>query len=174
MADVSVRPARLGDVAAMAEVQLRAWVDSELPGRPDPADAERAWERAVLLPPSPRHRVLVALVGDAVAGAVATVPASDPDLARGTDTEVVMLVVDPTWRGQGHGSRLVAAAVEVMQSTGDRLAVVWVPAHDDRTRQFLESAGWGPDGAHRTTQVDDGSAAVKWLRLATDLTREDT
>jgi GNAT superfamily N-acetyltransferase len=174
MADLSVRPARLGDVAALVDVQLRSWEVSGLPGRPESADAERAWERAVLLPPSPRHRVLVAVAGGEVAGAAATVPASDPDLDRGSVSELTLLVVDPSQRRQGHGSRMLAAAVDGMRSTDDRVAVAWLPAPDDQTRQFLESAGWAPDGAHRTTQVDDGSDPVKWLRLATDLTQEET
>jgi len=174
MADLSVRGCRLGDVSGLAQVQLRAWEDSGLPGRPDRSQVERAWERAVLAPPSPRHRVLVALAGDVVTGGAATVPAGDPDLHHPTDAEVVLLVVDPAHRRHGHGSRLLAAAVELMRRDGDVLAVAWVPARDDQTRQFLQSAGWGPDGAHRTTAPDDGSDAVRWLRLATDLTEETT
>ena len=172
MADLSVRTSRLADVSALTGVQLRAWEDSGLPGKPDPAEAERAWERAVLVPPSPRHRVLVALAEDVVTGGAATVPASDPDLRPTTDSEMVMLVVDPAHRRQGHGSRLLSAAAELMRGSGDTLAVAWVPARDDQTRQFLEAAGWAPDGAHRTSGVGDGSDAVRWLRLATDLTEE--
>jgi GNAT superfamily N-acetyltransferase len=169
MSDVSVRPARLGDVAPLTAVQLRSWESSSLPGTPDPSDVERAWERATLLPPSPRHRLLVALDGDDVVGAVATVPAPDPDLDAASDSELVLLAVDPGRRRRGHGSRMLAAAVDLMRSSGDTLAVVWVPARDDATRQFLESTGWAPDGAHRTTSVDDDTAPVRWLRLATDL-----
>ena len=174
MADVSVRPARLGDVAALTTVQLLAWQDSGLPGLPEAADVERAWERAVLVPPSVRHRVLVALDGKVVVGAAATAPATDPDLDPVADSEVVLLAVRPETRRHGHGSRLLMAAVDLMRASGDVTAVLWVPARDDSTRQFLEASGWGPDGAHRTTAVDDadGFDPVRWLRLATDL-RED-
>jgi GNAT superfamily N-acetyltransferase len=168
MADVSVRPARLGDVAGLTTAQLDAWESSGLPGQPDQVEAERAWERAVLVPPSPRHRVLVALDGDDVVGAAASVPAADPDLSPTTDTEVVLLVVAPRLRGRGHGSRLLMASVEAMRSCGETLAVAWVPARDDETRRFLVGAGWAPDGAHREAQVDE-SPPVRWLRLATVL-----
>lgn len=171
MADVSVRPARLADVTGIVTAQLRAWGSSGLPGRPDQAHAERAWERAVLLPPTPRHRVLVALDGADVVGAAASVPAADPDLTPTTDTELVLLVVDPGARRRGHGSRLLMASVDAMRGAGETLAVAWVPARDDEMRQFLVGAGWAADGAHRETAVDEGeeSPPVRWLRLATDL-----
>jgi GNAT superfamily N-acetyltransferase len=173
MADRSVRAPRLGDVAGLTDVQLRAWRGSGLPGVPDRARAERAWERAVMAPPTARHRVLVAVSGEVVTGVAATVPAADPDLRSATDSEVVLLVVDPAHRRQGHGSRLLAALVELMRRDGDELATAWVPATDDRTRAFLQGAGWAPDGAHRTAEVDDGSPAVRWVRLATSV-GEDT
>lgn len=181
MADVSVRPPRLPDVPALVRVQLRAWTASGLPGVPDPADARRAWERAVMLPPSPRHRLLVALAGDDVVGAAATVPAADPDLSGGDTAELVLLAVDPDRRTQGHGSRLLTAAVDLMRSAGETVAVAWVPASDDTTRRFLTGAGWAPDGAYRSTSLlgteppaADATAApdpgaVRWLRLATDI-----
>jgi len=168
MSDVSVRPARLADVPALTAVQLRVWADSELPGVPDAATAERAWERAAILPPSPRHRLLVALAQDRVVGVLAAVPATDPDLDPATTSEVVLLAVDPGSRHQGHGSRLLAAAVDLMRRTGDVAAVTWLPAQDDATRAFVVGAGWAPDGAHRSAGVDD-EPPVRWLRLATDL-----
>lgn len=175
MADVSVRPATLADIPAVTSVQLAAWKASGLPGVPDPAETKRAWERAVLLPPSPRHRLLVALAGGEVVGVAATVPASDPDLDPAATSELALLAVDPERRTLGHGSRLLAAAVDLMREAGDAVAVAWLPAGDDPTRRFLAGAGWGADGAHRSTSLPDemtGAAdlgPVRWLRLATDL-----
>ena len=182
MADVSVRPARLLDVEAMVAMQLRAWAALP-PGvwslppldQLDPAAMGRSWERAVLLAPSPRHRLLVALDGDTVVGAVALTPSDDPDVGPldepttdGPVDELVLLVVDPAYRRRGHGSRLMTAAADLATTDGTEALVSWLPASDDEARSFLTGAGWAPDGAHRTVEVADRT--VRELRFATHLT----
>jgi hypothetical protein len=50
---------------------------------------------------------------------------------------------------------------------------MWLPAADDALRAFLTSAGWGPDGAHRTLDLTgDGNTTVKQVRLHTALVDE--
>ncbi len=180
MADTSVRPARLVDVDAIAQIQWTSWPTT--PGLPESAAAApelseitRAWERAVVAPPSPRHTVWSALEGERVVGLVALGPATDPDLDATTTSELLTLVVAPTDRRQGHGSRLLAAAMESLQAQGQHVAVAWLNAQDDQTREFLEAAGWGPDGAFRTLaeQDDDPDAAyVRQVRVGTDLSAD--
>lgn len=176
MADVSARPARLGDVEAMTALQLRSWDDAlGLPsgtGRPDPATATRMWERSVIAPPSARHAVWVATAGEVVVGLAAVAPAADPDLDETSDTELLLLTVDPDWRNQGHGSRLLSATMESLSSHDQLTAVTWVTAKDDDTRSFLEKAGWGVDGAHRSlaqNEEDPPELRLRQLRLGTDL-----
>jgi len=184
MADVNVRPARLVDVETMVAMQLRAWA-ALTPGvwslppvdDLDPAAMGRSWERAVLLPPSRRHRLLIALAGDTVVGALALTPADDPDLKTVEETaadvlvdELALLVVDPEHRRAGHGSRLMTAAVDLARADGTSGMVSWLPASDDQARSFLTGAGWAPDGAHRTVEV--ASRTVRELRYATDLGRD--
>lgn len=179
MADLSVRTARLLDVDALARIQIASW--SATPGLPadvaPPAldDALRAWERAVLSPPSPRHQVWSAMSGDEVVGLAAVAPAPDPDLETATTSELMTLVVAAEHRSHGHGSRLLAAAMESLKDSGVQLAVVWLTTQDDRTRLFLESAGWAADGAFRTLAADDSDAdqqQLRQLRLGTDLRPE--
>ncbi|MFZ0325365.1 MAG: GNAT family N-acetyltransferase [Actinomycetes bacterium] len=176
MADVSVRPARLVDVEPLVELQRRVWaaLPADIWAVPDVADLDaaamgRSWERAVLVPPTPRHRLLVALDGDVVVGALALTPADDPDLRdpdSGVD-ELALLVVDPPYRRRGHGSRLMAAAVDVVVPDGVATIVAWVPAADDEARSYLEGAGFAVDGAFRSVEAQ--GRTVRELRFVTDL-----
>ena len=68
VADMSVRPARATDAEGAAQAQLAAWqTDRELPRLVlDGLDLDgltAQWTEAAVRPPSPRHRVLVAVVG---------------------------------------------------------------------------------------------------------------
>jgi GNAT superfamily N-acetyltransferase len=176
-----VRPARLIDAAAFAAVQHRSWAIASaaagLPEPPGPQQLERAWERAITVPPSGRHHSWVAVDrsgdGEVVRGVAATAPASDPDLDAASVVEVVLLTVDPDARGAGHGSRLMTAALETAAANGDQEAVVWVASDDDLMRRFLESAGWAADGAYRTLaegeSTDESAHEVRQVRLATGL-----
>ena len=172
MADTSVRLARATDAPAMAGVQVRAWhadlaeAAAMVAGLDEQAVAA-AWREAVVAPPSPEHRVAVALDGDRVVGFVAWKPADDPDSAEG-ESEVALLVVDPADRGGGHGSRLLAAWADLARESGATSGSVWVASVQEGTRRFLEAAGWAPDGAFRELAQDDGTA-LTIVRLVTSL-----
>lgn len=180
MADVSVRPARPEDARAMGRVQLRAWraayadvLPAELlAGLTVEALAER-WRQAVAEPPSPRHRVLVAVEADQVVGFAAFGPPEDPDRDAAHDGELYTLLVDPAAGRRGHGSRLLAATADLLREDGCRTAVTWVLAADDVLRRFLAEAGWAPDGSHRDLDLlGDGTRLARQVRLHTDL-RQD-
>jgi hypothetical protein len=48
--------------------------------------------------------------------------------------------------------------------------VSWLVADDDELRRFLTDAGWGPDTAHRTLDLDGtGATQVNQVRLHTTL-----
>lgn len=172
MADVFVRTARLIDAGGFAAVQRRSWVAAgsalRLPPPPEVDVMERSWERAVMAPPSERHHTWVALETSAgaevVVGAAALAPASDPDLDPTACLELLVFTVDPEHRGDGHGSRLLTAALQTATAAGEREAVVWLASGDDLLRGFLESAGWAADGAHRTLAGEDANSEVSSLR----------
>jgi ribosomal protein S18 acetylase RimI-like enzyme len=193
----TVRAARLIDAAAFARVQHRAWRSASetlgLPSPPELDQVERAWERAITAPPSPRHRSWVAIEsgadieggpGDAIVGVAAVAPASDPDLDPERSVELLVLAVDPVARGRGHGSRLLSAAMQTASGDGEVEAVAWIPVADDALRGFLEESGWVADGAFRTlsdgANVDDaddtddeGTGDLRQVRVATSLLPED-
>ena len=176
MADVGVRPARRADAAAVADIQVRAWrhgyrdllpaaVLDEVTG---PAAVETwrdRWAEAAAAPPTPRHRLLVAVASDLVVGFAAHQPAEDPDLGAGT-AELIALLVDPLHARTGHGSRLLAATADLLREDGFTTLVSWVFEADEVTRTFLGSAGWGPDGTARTLDMGE---PVRQIRLHTDI-----
>ena len=100
-------------------------------------------------------------------GLATTLPSQDPDADTAADGAIDELVVDPTARRRGHGSRLVNACVDTLRADGFVRARHWLRADDDELRLFLTEAGWAPDGAHREIGADDDSVRVKQIRLHT-------
>jgi ribosomal protein S18 acetylase RimI-like enzyme len=176
-ADVSCRVAWADDAPAIAAVQVRAWrasytdlLPAELLAAMDLDEVAAGWRDSMTRPPDARHRIVVALERNLVTGFALTGPATDPDCDPGADGEVTDLTVDPHKRHAGHGSRLMQACVDTLKADLFTRAITWLAADDDQTRAFLASAGWGPDGAHRTLDLTgDGTVQVKQVRLHTDL-----
>jgi GNAT superfamily N-acetyltransferase len=173
MADVSVRPARPEDAERVARMQLSTWRTAYadlLPPAALDAPKEQAaalWLNAIEAPPSPRHRVLVAMERDELVGVAASTPAEDDDLDAGTTAELSTLLVEPRWGRRGHGSRLLAASVDHWRGDGVTHAVTWAWERDPATRSFLTAAGWELDGAARG--LDTGPRVQRQVRLHTDV-----
>ena len=173
------RLARTSDVDDIAAVQVRAWnqtyagvlPESILTGL-DPMHIASAWASGILNPPTTRHRLIVAIDrtsgSDTIVGYTALGPSGDPDCVDVLETgEVLALVVDPEHQRQGHGSRLMAAAVEYLRADGTTDANIWVPVGNEPRRAFLHSCGWGPDSAFRDIEAD--GVVIREVRLATVL-----
>jgi GNAT superfamily N-acetyltransferase len=184
-----VRPAVPEDANEIARIQLATWRHAyrrilprqALDGLDEGWMADR-WLTSIKAPPTPRHRVLVAveqaqqayLVGFAASGeADETALAGDesedeaaavlrPDVAAVTD-----LIVEPRWGRRGHGSRLLAASADHWRTDGFTTALAWTFDADAAMRAFLTSAGWEADGATRALDVD--GLLVAQVRLHTSL-----
>ena len=174
-ADVSVRVAWADDAPAIGALQARAWRTTYadlLPSGafPDEATATEAWRASLTKPADARNRALVALERNRVVGFAVVGPAADPDCDPVADAELHELTVEEGERGKGHGSRLLAAAVDTMAADRFLRAVFWAIVTDDEVRAFLTSAGWAPDTAHRELDLDGtGRTTVKQVRLHTAL-----
>jgi len=171
------RLARTSDVDDIAEVQVRAWHQAYAGVLPEStlADLDRmtiasAWASGILNPPTTRHRLIVAIEGtsgtDTIVGYAAIGPCGDPDCVDDRAAgEVLALVVDPEHQRHGHGSRLMAAAIEYLRADGTTEATIWVPVGNEPRRAFLHSCGWGPDSAFRDIEAD--GVVIREVRLAT-------
>jgi GNAT superfamily N-acetyltransferase len=188
-----VRVAEPGDSDEVARIQLATWrvayrrlIPRTVLDRLDAEWLTQRWQDAITSPPSPDHRVLVAVeqaerptasepaqayrVGFAASG-----PADDAALAPDENhnalsdgvVAVTELLVEPRWGRRGHGSRLLAASVDHWRAAGYHTAVAWAFRDDAATVKFLTSAGWAPDGAARALDVDD--LLVPQVRLRTTL-----
>jgi GNAT superfamily N-acetyltransferase len=185
MTDVHVRPADLADAGEIARIQLSTWetayasiVPVAVLERFGVEDMAARWTATVAAPPAAGHHVLVAVEQEFPAGFAVVTPATPDDLATAdgsppggdpaTTVAVGPLLVEPRWGRRGHGSRLLAAVVDLARADGAHTAVSWVLERDTATRRFLTSAGWAGDGTAR--ELDMGGTVVREVRLHTDLT----
>ena len=168
----TVRLAMPAEAVDVARIQRRVWnTQPNLAVMLDEVSAEQAtqlWHAAITRPPLATMRVLVALGEAGIVGFAVTKPSDDPD-AGPTDGELAELVVDPAARGQGHGSRLMQAAVDTLRTDGFTVATMWVPTTDDVMHEFLLSGGWGADGAHQEAATEDGEHSLKLTRFHTGI-----
>jgi GNAT superfamily N-acetyltransferase len=185
-AEASVRPASPADATEIARIQVVTWRTAYRTVLPaavldewDDDAAAAAWRAAVVQPPTPAHRVLVAeesgtLVGFAAYGPAELTPGEQPS-ADGPTTEVSTLLVEPRWGRRGHGSRLLAALADVARADGVGRLQIWLPESDGVTAGFLAGAGWARDGWLRT--LDTGTTPireVRWHTLLDDGPADDT
>jgi GNAT superfamily N-acetyltransferase len=172
VADVSVRAARPEDAERIARVQLATWRTAYASFLPEDAlavpeeQAAALWLRAIEVPPSEQHRVLVAMDAADLVGFASSGPAEDDDTEG---VEMGSLLVEPRWGRRGHGSRLLAATVDHWRGDGAGTAVTWVWERDVASRGFLTGAGWEPDGTARG--LDIGPRIERQVRLHADVGR---
>ncbi len=146
-ADVAVRPARLLDAVAIAEIQAKSWTEryhAILPELPSVAELSESWHAALRNPPTPNHRVVLATSAGQPVGFCAFGPSLDPE-----GGEIFSLSVLPNYERQGHGSRLLAAVVADLQPLGLRRLLLWLPEGDQPRQLFLAAAGLQADGSRR-------------------------
>ena len=172
-ADNTVRPAREPDLAAIGAVHARSWTGPYAEVLPPvlvaaltPDVLAEAWRTGVTAPPSPRHRLHVAVGDGIVAGFVASAPVEAPGADQGTAAtdagaapavvEIVALEVDPLHQRRGHGSRLLSAVVDTSRADGAGELHVWVHVDDAPRSGFFRSAGFDDDGARRRRALQAG------------------
>jgi GNAT superfamily N-acetyltransferase len=166
---MAVRAARPGDVPEIARIQVDTWrtaykrfLPESVLAALDVTAAAQAWEAAVAAPPSPAHHVLVATEGTYTVGFAAVGPSEEEDTRPG-EAAVAALLVEPRWGRRGHGSRLLAAAVDFLRQDGVTGLIAWIPDGDRASTAFYESAGWEPDGTARILEADGGSVReTRW------------
>jgi GNAT superfamily N-acetyltransferase len=178
VADVSVRLARTDEAAEIGRIQIATWqvgyasilpaavlVNLSIPAAGD------SWRRAIDEPPSARHHVFVALEQDLIVGFSASAPADDfeaDDPEPDSTVAIGPLLVEPRWGRRGHGSRLLAATVDLARTDAMTRAIAWLPEADTTSRGFFASAGWAADGYVRV--LDTGAGELREVRIHTSLT----
>ena len=142
---VQIRPARLWDAVAIADIQVETWLDTYAGMIPDRtllglsrARHIQSW-RGILRDTREDNITRVAegpgacVVGFANAGRAR--PTNLP-----YDGEVYTLYVLPDHQGAGHGRRLLGGLFSALSAAGCRNALVWVLA-ENPARFFYEAVG---------------------------------
>ncbi|MCE1180514.1 MAG: GNAT family N-acetyltransferase [Micrococcales bacterium] len=175
LADASVRRATPNDAPAVGMVQAAVWraayagvVPDEAIAMFEPQEFTKVWRRSLESPPAGPYALLVSCAGDQVVGFAAIGPSPDPDRTPET-AEILAMGVHPDARRQGHGSRLLNAAIDTLRSSGAEYVNAWVLLDDAATREFLQLSGFGPDSAYRDRVVSPDDDTAREVRLVTSL-----
>jgi ribosomal protein S18 acetylase RimI-like enzyme len=159
---LTVRPARVEDVAQMAAVNVRCWRETYRGLVPDVvlddpgflAARERFWSAALTDPRYRENRAAVAerdgeLVGIAMSG-----PPLDAGAAWAR--QLYVLYVHAADHGTGAGPALLAAVVDPAESVA-----LWVADPNPRAQAFYRKHGFVADG---TAQVEGGVREIRMVR----------
>ncbi|MGH3368306.1 MAG: GNAT family N-acetyltransferase [Nocardioidaceae bacterium] len=159
---LTVRPARVEDVAQMARVNVRCWLETYRGLMSDAvlddpgllAARERFWTAALTEERYRENRVAVA----ERAGELVGIAMSGPPLDAGTvwARQLYVLYVYAADHGTGAGPALLEAVVDPKES-----AVLWVADPNPRAQAFYRRHGFVADGA---VQVEGGVREVRMVR----------
>ena len=163
---ITVRPARVEDVGAMARVLVRSWQETYrglMPDRvlDDPGFVEareRFWTAALVDERYRANRVAVAERDGVVIGVAMAGPPEAPE--PGWSLHLYVLYVLAAEHGSGAGSALLDAVIHPHES-----AALWVADPNPRAQAFYRKHGFVADG---TIQVDDGVREIRMVRTVRD------
>ena len=168
-APVIIRSAIIEDVPTIAEVHVRSWQWAYRGQLPDdvldcmsdtlPHRVERFTASLANLPPD--ERWWVAEQNGQIVGFAITQPSRDAD-APALTGQVALIYLLSEAAGKRIGRMLFAHAVADLRERGYLQATLWVLESNQRARRFYEAAGWLPDGAAKTEELN--SALMREVR----------
>jgi GNAT superfamily N-acetyltransferase len=152
-----LRPARAGDVAAVAAIWRDGWADGHLGHVPAELVAVRTPESFAARAAAHRDGTTVAEVDGAVAGFV---------MVHGDEVEQVYVAA--AHRGTGVAAVLLAEAARQVAAGGHRRAWLAVVTGNARARRFYAREGWVDEGRFDyPAPTDAGPVLVDCHRFAT-------
>ncbi|MEV4416511.1 GNAT family N-acetyltransferase [Catellatospora sp. NPDC049609] len=159
---LTVRPARVEDVAQMARVHVRGWQETYRGLMPDavlddpsfPAARERFWTAALTDERYRANRAAVAERDDKLIGLAMSGPPLDA--AAAWARQLYVLYVAAAEHGTGAGPALLQAVIDPGES-----AALWVADPNPRAQAFYRKHGFVADG---TAQVEDGVREIRMVR----------
>ncbi|MGW5668723.1 N-acetyltransferase family protein [Micromonospora sp. NPDC003776] len=159
---LTVRSARVEDVAQMACVHVRCWQetyrglmsDAVLDDPRFPAARERFWTAALT---DERYRGNRAAVAEREGELIGIAMSGPPlDAAAAWARQLYVLYVYAANHGTGAGGALLQAVIEPAESAG-----LWVADPNPRAQAFYRKHGFVADG---TAQVEDGVREIRMIR----------
>jgi L-amino acid N-acyltransferase YncA len=164
---MEVRLATRQDLAAIAEVHVRAWQEAYVGQVPQDhldslsvAQRRQTWtnrfDRA-----DDRSAIFVLVDDGAVVGFAHVCPSRDPEVSSGVG-EVTSIYLRQSQWGRGGGRALMAGALDGLTERGFAEATLWVLETNTRARQFYETTGWVGDGTEKLEAI--GTTRVTEIR----------
>lgn len=154
-----IRPAQVGDAAALALVHVRTWqaayrgqMPQEYLDQLDPVQRRALWKHWIQHVAPRAGTCVLEHEADGVIGFISVSPSRDDDADPATIGEVTAIYLLPTHWGSGGGRMLMGAGLRHLADAGYASALLWVLETNTRARRFYEAGGWQPDG---TSKVDD-------------------
>jgi ribosomal protein S18 acetylase RimI-like enzyme len=159
---LTVRSARVEDVAQMASVNVRCWQETYRGLMSDAvlddpgllAARERFWAAALTDERYRENRTAVAERDDQLIGIAMSGPPLDT--APGWTRQLYVLYVLAADHGRGAGQALLEAVLDPAES-----AALWVADPNPRAQAFYRKQGFVADG---TAQVEDGIREIRMVR----------
>jgi GNAT superfamily N-acetyltransferase len=159
---LTVRPARIDDVAQMAQVNVRCWQetyrglmsDAVLDDPGFLAARERFWTAALT---DQRYRLNLAAVAERDGELIGIAMSGPPlDAAATWTRQLYLLYVYAADHGTGAGPALLGAVIDPAES-----AALWVADPNPRAQAFYRKHGFVADGTAKTA---DGVREVRMVR----------
>ena len=183
-----VREMTFDDIDAVAALRVRAWQSAYADLMPRPfleamSVEEDAARRREMFARGTTHtgRPVTNLVTESADGKVTGWAAFGPHRPDGPhtsgapagagadDAELYAIYVLPELIGTGLGRELTSSCLERTAREGFTRVLLWVVEGNVRARRFYERAGFSPDGAESTEDIDGEGTLVQVLRYGRKL-----
>ena len=165
--EITVRPAKLSDAKAIAEIHVEAWAAAYTGIIPQDhlnsqtlAKREALWQDAIKYA---EPQVWVALDANAIVGFVGFDRSRDPK-SKATMGEIWAMYAAPDYWGEGVGLALWDAARDGLVEEGCSDVTLWVLLKNERALRFYELAGFKRE-MNTAKTVPMGSAKVDEIRM---------
>jgi ribosomal protein S18 acetylase RimI-like enzyme len=134
---VSLREARAGDGEQVAGLWTQAYCG------PGPGERSAPYVLADVGQALERGRLLIAVEGEAVVGAIVFYPpGAGRQMARAGEAELSRLAVAAPSRGRGIGRALAEACLAAARAAGADAVVLWSRPHQHLAHRLYESLGF--------------------------------
>lgn len=166
-----IRPAKLTDADAIAEIHVITWQVAYRGQIPDVVldalnvSVRAAFWREVLSAP---HSIFVANLGSVTVGFCSLIPSRDDDADKSTVAEIAALYVLPQYWRRGAGRQLCASAFDAAFKAGFCSVTLWVLSRNSLAISFYESLHFQCDGVAKSEQTPCG-ATLHELRMRRQL-----